>query len=94
MLEVVRLTAQRAGYFGNWTLAVGATRLQGRRRYADEARPFAGMSARYTQATYKQATGATWADLNAAPGAITGRLLGPLLRSLGSQDVFAKALSD
>lgn len=94
MLEVVRLTAEQAGYFGNWTLAVGATRLQGRRRYAGEAWAFAGMSARYTQDTYKQATGATWADLNAAPGAITGRLLGPLLRSLGSQDAFTKALSD
>lgn len=94
MLEVVRLTAEQAGYFGNWTLAVGATRLQGRRRNAGEAWAFAGVSARYTQDTYRQATGATWADLNAGPGAITGRLLGPLLRSLGSQDVFTKALSD
>lgn len=94
MLEVVRLTAEQAGYFGNWSLAVGATRLQGRRRYAGEAWAFSGMSARYTQDTYKQATGATWADLNAAPGAIASRLLGSLLRSLGSQDVFAKALSD
>jgi hypothetical protein len=94
MLEVVRLTAEQAGYCGNWSLAVGATRLQGRRRYAGEAWAFAGMSARYTQDTYKQATGATWADLSAAPGAIAGRLLGSLLRSLGSQDVFAKALSD
>ncbi|MFD0287674.1 AlbA family DNA-binding domain-containing protein [Streptomyces lutosisoli] len=94
MLEVIRLTAEQAGYFGNWSLAVGATRLQGRRRYAGgEARAFAGLSARYTQDTYQQATGATWADLNTTPGAITGRLLGPLLRSLGSQDVFTKALT-
>ncbi|MFF7764182.1 AlbA family DNA-binding domain-containing protein [Streptomyces griseorubiginosus] len=94
MLEVVRLTAEKAGYFGNWTLAVGATRLQGRRRYAGEAWAFAGTSGRYSQDTYKRATGATWADLNSAPGTITGRLLGPLLRSLGSQDLFTQALSD
>ncbi len=94
MLEVVRLTAERVGYFGNWSLAVGATRLQGRRRYAGEAWVFSGQSARYIQDTYEQATGATWADLNAIPGTITSRLLGPLLRSLGSQDLFTKALSD
>lgn len=94
MLEVVRLTAEQAGYFGNWSLAVGATRLQGRRRYAGEAWAFSGMSARYTQDTYRRATGATWADLNATPGAIAGQLLGPLLRSLGSQDAYAEALSD
>ncbi|MFD0509304.1 hypothetical protein ACFQ0G_53350 [Streptomyces chiangmaiensis] len=94
MLEVVRVTAEQAGYFGNWSLAVGATRLQGRRRYAAEAWVLTGTPARYTQDTYKQAAGATWADLNATPGAITARLLGPLLRSLGSQEIFAKALSD
>lgn len=92
MLEVVRLTAEGAGYFGNWSIAVGATRLQGRRRYSGEW-AFSGSSA-YSQDTYKQATGATWADLNATPGAITSWLLGSLLRSLGSQDLFTKALSD
>ncbi|MBL1086738.1 ATP-binding protein [Streptomyces actinomycinicus] len=94
-LEVIRLTAEQAGYFGNWSFAVGATRLQGRRRYTGGGpRGFSSLSASYTRDTYTQATGATWADLNATPGAITARLLGSLLRSLGSQDLFAKALSD
>ncbi|MFE2693703.1 AlbA family DNA-binding domain-containing protein [Streptomyces mirabilis] len=95
MIEVVRLTAEQAGYFGNWSLAVGANRLQGRRRWENRAtwNP-SNLSARYTQDTYKQAVGVTWADLKATPGAITGRLVGPLLRSLGSQDVFTKVLID
>lgn len=73
-------------------IAVGVTRLQGRRRYSREW-AFSGSFA-YSQDTYEQANGATWADLDSAPGAIANRLLGPLLRSLGSQDLFAKALSD
>ncbi|MFJ2008009.1 AlbA family DNA-binding domain-containing protein [Streptomyces chartreusis] len=95
MIKVVRLTAEEAGYFGNWSLAVGATRLQGRHRWENRATYSPGnLSARYTQDTYKQAVGVTWADLNATPAAITGRLVGPLLRSLGSQDAFTEALSD
>jgi hypothetical protein len=95
MLEVIRITAEQAGYFGNWSIAVGATRLQGRHRYESREKWGAfGVTARYSQDTYRQATGATWADLNSAPGAVTGRLLGSLLRSLGSQEVFDKALAD
>ncbi|MGW0647281.1 AlbA family DNA-binding domain-containing protein [Streptomyces umbrinus] len=95
MLEVVRLTAEQAGYFGSWSIAVGATRLRGRHRYeSHETWGAHGLTARYTEDTYRRATGASWADLNSAPGMTTERLLGALLRSLGSQDVYTKALAD
>ncbi|WP_030960715.1 hypothetical protein [Streptomyces sp. NRRL S-378] len=49
---------------------------------------------RYSADTYEESTGATLAELRDAPGTVTRRLLGPLLRSLDSEEVFAKALTD
>ncbi|MER5353468.1 ATP-binding protein [Kitasatospora sp. NPDC002551] len=92
MLELMRLISDDRGYHGNWAVAVGANRLRGRRRHAEQW----GFSSndRYSEDTYEESTGATLAELRDAPGAVTGRLLGPLLRSLGSEDTFAKALTD
>lgn len=95
LLEVLRLVAEDAGYFGNWSLAVGANRLRGRNSWRGpgswmsfEANP------RYSEDTYQEATGATLAELTSAPGAVTRRLLGPLLRSLNTQAMYDKALTD
>ncbi|MFJ9127819.1 helix-turn-helix domain-containing protein [Streptomyces sp. NPDC102340] len=91
-LELMRLVADEAGYHGNWAVAVGANRLRGRRRYTEQA--LFPTNHRYSADTYEESTGATLAELQDAPGAVTRRLLGPLLRSLGSEELFTKALTD
>lgn len=92
MLELIRLVSDDVGYHGNWVLAVGANRLRGRRRYSGQS--YFPSNYRYSADTYEECTGATLAKLRDAPGAVTRRLLGPLLRSLGSEELFTKALTD
>ncbi|MFD3678588.1 helix-turn-helix domain-containing protein [Streptomyces sp. NPDC058613] len=92
MLDLIRLISEDVGYHGNWALAVGANRLRGRRRWSPSG-TFAS-NHRYSADTYEESTGATLAELRDAPGTVTRRLLGPLLRSLDSEEAFAKALTD
>lgn len=94
-LALVLAAAEEAGYVGNWALALGATRLRGRRPYSGQQN-WGGFSSttRYDQDAYQEATGTTWAELNDAPGAITRRLVGPFLRALASEERFADALAD
>lgn len=92
-IAMVTATAEEAGYTGSWSLAVGATSLRGRRAYPDTYNGFA-TTARYDRDDYRQVTGTTWAELNEAPGAITRRLLGPLLRSLAVEHRYDKLLND
>ncbi|MFD7996805.1 hypothetical protein [Streptomyces mexicanus] len=74
-------------------MAVGANRLRGRRRYSGQSHwP---SNHRYSADSYEESTGVTTlAELRDAPGTVTRRLLGPLLRSLDSEELFVKALSD
>ncbi|MEU1259359.1 ATP-binding protein [Streptomyces chartreusis] len=91
-LELMRLVSGEVGYHGNWSVAVGASRLRGRRRYSGQSHwP---SNHRYSADSYEETTGATLAELRDAPGTVTYRLLGPLLRSLDSEKLFAKALND
>ncbi|MEV6251276.1 ATP-binding protein [Streptomyces sp. NPDC051742] len=92
MLELIRLISEDVGYHGNWAVAVGANRLRGRRRWSQPA--IFASNHRYSADTYEESTGATLAELRDAPGTVTRRLLGPLLRSLDSEEAFAKALTD
>ncbi|MFI6730455.1 hypothetical protein NRF20_03260 [Streptomyces sp. R-74717] len=48
----------------------------------------------YSKDTYREATGAPRAELTSAPGSVTRRLLGPLLRSLNVQSLYEMALTD
>ncbi|MFF9049407.1 hypothetical protein [Streptomyces parvulus] len=92
MLELIRLVSDEVGYHGNWAMAAGANRLRGRRRYSSQSQwP---SNDRYSAVTYEESTGATQAELSGAPGTVTRRLLGPLLRSLGAEELFADALAD
>jgi hypothetical protein len=94
-LALVVATAQQAGYLGNWSLAFGATRLRDRAPYTPNGSWAAlGPTHRYNKDSFARSTGATWAELQAAPGAITNRLLGPLLRSLGVDARYQSLLTD
>jgi hypothetical protein len=92
MLELIRLICEDVGYHGNWAVAVGANRLRGRRGHSGQSH--FPSNHRYSADTYEESTGATLAELREAPGTVTRRLLGPLLRSLDSAELFAKALTD
>ncbi|MGA4967094.1 hypothetical protein [Streptomyces pseudogriseolus] len=92
MLELTRLVSDDVGYHGNWAVAVGANRLRGRRRHTGQSH--FPSNHRYSADTYEECTGATMAELRDAPGTVTRRLPGPLLRSLDSEELFAKALTD
>ncbi|OXZ01504.1 helix-turn-helix domain-containing protein [Streptomyces sp. 2R] len=92
VLELMRLVSEEVGYHGNWAIGAGANRLHGRRRYAGQS----GFPTddRYSDDTYEETTSTTLAELRDQPGTVTRRLLGPLLRSLGSEALFAGALGD
>jgi hypothetical protein len=92
MLELIRLVSDDVGYHGNWAVTVGANRLRGRRRHTGQSIFLSNH--RYSADTYEESTGASLAELREAPGTVTRRLLGPLLRSLDSEELFAKALTD
>jgi hypothetical protein len=84
-VAIVVAAAEEAGYTGNWSLAIGATGLRGRRAYPDQSNRFR-TKARYDRDDYQQSTGTTWAELNETPGAVIRRLVGPLLRSLAVEN--------
>jgi hypothetical protein len=90
MLELIRLISEDVGYHGNWAVAVGANRLRGRRRWSQ---PMFAAYHRYSADTYEESTGTTLAELREAQGTVTRRLLGPLLRSLDSEEAFESALA-
>ncbi|MEU3670930.1 AlbA family DNA-binding domain-containing protein [Streptomyces virginiae] len=94
LLALIEAAAKEGGYFGNWAVAVGATRLKGRRAYVANSGFGFGPTARYDEDTYTETTTITWAELTTRPGAITLRLIGPLLRALGVEQHFKKPLTD
>ena len=92
-LALVLAAAERAGYFGNWALAFGATGLRG--HHANNQGNILGFEdlARYDQDDYRRATAATWAELNQMPGTITRALIGALLRALGTEGRYTDILT-
>ncbi|MFF5264589.1 helix-turn-helix domain-containing protein [Actinomadura viridis] len=90
-LGLVVAAGERAGYFGNWALALGATGLQGLR--VAPSRHNWGDNPTYDRETYTATTATTWAELDQTPGAITRRLVGPLLRALGTESHYHTALT-
>ncbi|MFI9026321.1 helix-turn-helix domain-containing protein [Streptomyces sp. NPDC053560] len=94
-LALVTAVAGDTGYLGSWALAAGATSLRGKVAHSttDYVRYF-GQSPTYDQDDYQRATAASWAELTASPGAVTRRLIGPLLRTLGCEERWMNALTD
>ncbi|WP_194923418.1 hypothetical protein [Catenulispora pinisilvae] len=84
--------AEEASYVGPWSLAIGGTGLHKLQAAPDHTR-FA-TTARYSDEEYRQATAVTWAELTEAPGAVTRRLLGPLLRSPAIEYRYDEMLTD
>jgi hypothetical protein len=94
--QLIALTiaaAEESGYFGNWILAAGATGLKGKYSY-QFARHYISERARqpYDADEYLRACIATYAELKQSPGQVAERLVGRLLRSLGTYDEYKNAL--
>lgn len=93
-LALVRAAAERADYFGNWALAFGATGLKGMRAHGIDRDRYFSPEAALEVDDCAESTGATYAELTTAPGALTRRLVGPLLRALATEDRYVEILND
>ncbi|GAA2803053.1 hypothetical protein GCM10010441_29730 [Kitasatospora paracochleata] len=94
MLVLIHSASENAGYFGNWALAVGVTKLRGLRIFPYHAPGSLPPEARYEEDTYQETSAVTWAELNSTPGEITHKLIGPLLRALDAEHLHTKLLQD
>lgn len=92
-LLVAAQLADRFGYHGQWLVAFAATGIAGMDAYRDS---FGRLAPRLPldQLEYRQVTVASSAELLQAPGAVTGRVVGRLLRALGEADRLGRLLSD
>ncbi|NJQ05416.1 hypothetical protein [Streptomyces lonarensis] len=85
------LVADEIGYCGSWAPAVGASELRGRRvQVAETGHP--GQH-RYSADNHEESALATYIELTDGAGRIIRRLLGPLLRSLGTESSYRAELS-
>jgi len=91
-VALVTAAAAEAGYLGSWALAIGATGLRGLSVGGDEW-SFSG-DARYDEDAYTQTTAASWAELGSAPGSVTERLAGPLLRAFEIEGRYSSIFAD
>lgn len=93
VVAVAAALGERGGYLGGWAFAVGVTGLRGT---LSAARADASLDPLpYGADVYRQATRASGVEAHQARGAITTRLLGRLLRGLGTPpDEYADALTD
>lgn len=91
-VAVTAAAAEHAGYLGTWVLAAGATGLQG--LPVHDHLITGNPSPHYDAADYRQATTASYAELLGQPAAVTERLVGRFLRSLGMHRKYARALVD
>jgi hypothetical protein len=94
-LPVIVAAAQEAGYFGNWSLAVGITGLGGCKSYRmSQSAMRMSNEIVYSEDIYERATEATYAELTTKPGALADRLLGQLLRALDTRRIYIEAVTD
>lgn len=91
-VALVTAAAAEAGYLGTWALAIGATALRGLSVGGDEW-DFSG-DARYDEDAYTRTTAASWAELSSAPGSVTKRLAGPLLRAFEIEGRYSSVFAD
>jgi len=74
------------GYGGRWLLAIGVDDLHGKQSSTAYRDPSGRLNpTRFSATTYVQGTEAVTVELLTCPGAVTQRLVGRLLRALGSE---------
>lgn len=83
LTEWVRSVGAMTGYRGRWLLGMAGTELRGRRSSTAENH-FWKEGHVYDAQTYRRTTSADFAELSRRPGDVVERLVGPLLRGLGT----------
>jgi hypothetical protein len=95
LIALTLAAAEEAGYFGNWLLGIGATGLKGKCAYQMSHGYISDRAKQpYDSDEYIRTCLVTYAELNQSPGQATERLVGKLLRSLGTYNQYIRALKD
>jgi hypothetical protein len=88
VLAVARQIGEEAGYWGSWNLGLAMTGTRGVISYAlVEHRMFDENVPVFPDDGYESATRATLEEMTARPNDVVDRLIGRLIRSLGSREV-------
>ena len=74
------------GYGGEWVFGVGVTHAGGASSWIKTQNFFDGDAAAYPDESYEQFARASVVEIQDAPGSVTRRLVGRLLRSLGTDE--------
>jgi hypothetical protein len=93
MIALAVHVSERAGYFGTWTVGVGATGLRGTHSWLHHESHM-GYGPEYDEDEYVRSVEATYLEMRDRPGQTADRLVGPLLRTYRVRGAFAAALSD
>jgi hypothetical protein len=93
LVALVVAAAEESGYFGNWTLAFGATSM--RSSYSSLRSEAWGVEGHpHTDDPYTESAVASSVDLTRQPSAVVDRLVGGVLRGFGTRQNFLPALTD
>jgi hypothetical protein len=87
LVEWARLVAESTGYRGRWLIGVAASGLRGRRSYAAE-QLFREEGPTYNVDDYREVGTTDYFELDQQPGEVASRLVGRLLRGLGTAECF------
>jgi Putative DNA-binding domain len=88
LIRLTALVSQNYGFAGSWRFALVVTGVRGAISYALTQQPFYETGPRYTENLYQRATSASLEELAQAPQRVINRLVLPLLRSLGSHQLW------
>ena len=91
-LTLVQAIAEITGHFGEWDLGLGANGLSGVRSY--KANDTFHDGTQYSVDDYRRTTTTSYPELTKSIGAVTERLVGSLLRTLGSHHLYSPLFID
>jgi hypothetical protein len=95
LIDFVAAVAEQTAYLGGWVLGVGATDLRGKPPYGlTDSMWGRGSSSALDSETYVESTIASYVELTNQPGGLTSRLVGRLMRGLGTDGLYTAALTD
>lgn len=92
LVHWARMVSTLTGYGSSWMFGIAASGLQGCRSYV-WLNDYSSSGPRYDRDDYRRTTTATLTEMTEHPGVVAKRLVGALLRGLGTAAVFEEALN-
>lgn len=92
LVHWARMLSRLTGYRSSWLLGIAATGLEGLRSLVWTQR-FPPAGPHYDRDSYRRTTTATLTEMTEHPGVVAKRLVGALLRGLGTTEEFQEAFS-